>query len=204
MLFIFKKDKESEILNKFIELVDYGIEGIELIKTLLINKDKKLVNKIIELEEKGDTITRYIRINLSSAFLPNIRRELSKATELLDETLDNIKHSALIYNLFDNIYFLDEVLEILNITKEMYVELKHLICVFEHGGDFDYHLKKIKKYEKDIDLIYYNNIYRKLINIDVANFWEGKLLSDFLEFIVKISDYIEDIADELQIIYLNV
>ncbi len=182
-----------------------GVVELNLLKEFMKNrKNTKIVNNIIILEEKGDLITKDIKIRLEKAFLPNIRGNLSKAVELLDETLDNIKHASLLLELANKLYFEERINEILNITEEMYYYLKQIIDIFVEGGDINNPIREIKKREKDIDIIYFNKIYKNIINIEVKTFWEGKIISDFIGNIVKISDLIEDIADELQIIYLNV
>ncbi|MFQ3574001.1 MAG: DUF47 family protein [Thermodesulfovibrionales bacterium] len=46
-------------------------------------------------------------------------------------------------------------------------------------------------------------ITEKILKIDVKNFWEGKILSDYVDSITRISDLIEDASDYLYIIEIS-
>ena len=188
-------------------MIQKSLKGLELLKYYMKTRDKKILAEIIKIEEEGDEITKTIRINLEEAFLPNMRRELSRSAELLDETLDSLKHATMLYELlktdFDE-YLNNEINIILKITVEMFKYLEEVLNIIEHGGTLDPTIKEIKDREKFIDDIYQNRIYKYLINLEVKSFWEGKIICDFIDNVVNISDYIEDVADELHIIYLHI
>ena len=169
------------------------------------SKKSDILNEIIILEKEGDDIRKKIILNLYEAFLPSMKKELNYSIELLDEVLDSIKHGALIYDLMT--FDLDETIKekcklILNISLNMLNSMDNLIDVFENGGDFKKHIKDIKAGEEEIDDIHHE-IYRYMVNMEINSFWEGKLMSDFVDRITEISDYIENVADEFQIIYLS-
>ncbi len=205
-IFLFERDKEKSIIDNLRLLIQMSLKSIELLKEYMDSKDGKILKEIIKIEEEGDETTKNIRINLENAFLPNMRRELSRSAELLDETLDSLKHAAMLYELLKtdiDRYLREEIELVLMITVDMFKHLDRVLDVIEKGGDLDPIIKEIKDKEKFIDDVYQNRIYKYLINLDVKSFWEGKILCDFIDNIVNISDYIEDVADELHIIYLH-
>ncbi len=205
-IFLFERDKEKSIIDNLRLLIQMSLKSIELLKEYMDSKDGKILKEIIKIEEEGDETTKNIRINLENAFLPNMRRELSRSAELLDETLDSLKHAAMLYELLKtdiDKYLREEIELVLMITVDMFKHLDRVLDVIEKGGDLDPIIKEIKDKEKFIDDVYQNRIYKYLINLDVESFWEGKILCDFIDNIVNISDYIEDVADELHIIYLH-
>ncbi|ACV25229.1 TIGR00153 family protein [Methanocaldococcus fervens] len=205
-IFLFERDDEKNIIDNLRLLIEMSLKSIELLKEYMDSKDEKILKEIIKIEDEGDEVTKNIRINLESAFLPNMRRELSASAELLDETLDSLKHAAMLYELLKeelDSYLKGEIELVLMITVDMFEHLNRVLDVIEKGGDLDPIIKEIKDKEKFIDDIYQNRIYKYLINLEVSTFWEGKILCDFIDNIVNISDYIEDVADELHIIYLH-
>ena len=204
-IFLFKRGPEKEIIDLLKSHVLLSIKGIKLLNKYIDNKSSEILEEIIKIENKGDEIKKKAILNLYKAFLPNMRREVNYSIELLDEVLDNIKHGALIYELIT--FELDNVVKekcklILNISLNILNSLYNLICVLEEGGDFKSYINNIKLGEEEIDNIYHE-ICKYLINVKINSFWEGKYLCDFIEKITEISDYIEDGADELKIIYLN-
>jgi hypothetical protein len=60
----------------------------------------------------------------------------------------------------------------------------------------------IRIYEKQVDEIKFDLI-RKLTEIEVKNFWHGKMLSDFVSHLARISNVIEDASDYLLIINVS-
>jgi hypothetical protein len=82
---------------------------------------------------------------------------------------------------------------------------KYLISAFDAlGEDEDLRDKtiKIRAYEREIDIIK-NDIIKSLARVEVKTYWEGKNLSDFVEDLVEISDYIENAADLIQILNVS-
>ena len=70
------------------------------------------------------------------------------------------------------------------------------------GDDLREKTLAIRIYEKKIDDIKFGLI-KDIRKIPVNNFWEGKILSDFISGITNISDIIEDASDSLQIINVS-
>ena len=204
-IFLFKRKPEKEVIYLLKKHTTLSINAISLLIEYMDSKKSDILNEIIILEKEGDDIRKKIILNLYEAFLPSMKKELNYSIELLDEVLDSIKHGALIYDLMT--FDLDETIKkkcklILNISLNMLNSLNNLIDVFENGGDFKKHIKDIKAGEEEIDDIHHE-IYRYMVNMEINSFWEGKLMSDFVDRITEISDYIENVADEFQIIYLS-
>ncbi len=204
-IFVFKRKPEKEVICLLKKHSTLSINAIGLLNRYIDNKEKDLLNNIIILEKEGDNIRKEIILYLYEAFLPSMKRELNYSIELLDEVLDSVKHGALIYDLMR--FELDGTIKekcksILIISLNMLNSLNKLIEVFEEGGDFKKHIKDIKAGEEEIDDIHHE-IYKYMVNMEINSFWEGKLMSDFVDTITGISDYIENVADEFQIIYLK-
>ncbi|WP_353687095.1 hypothetical protein [Thermodesulfovibrio sp. 3462-1] len=43
----------------------------------------------------------------------------------------------------------------------------------------------------------------KLRKVEIKNFWDGKIISDFVEYLTKISDLIKDASDYLYVIEIS-
>ena len=204
-IFLFKRKPEKEVINLLKTHVSLSIDSIKLLDEYIDDKSDNKLREIVKLEKEGDEIRKRVILNLYEAFLPSMKKELNYSIEILDEVLDSIKHGALIYDLMT--FDLDETIKekcklILNISLNMLNSMDNLIDVFENGGDFKKHIKDIKAGEEEIDDIHHE-IYRYMVNMEINSFWEGKLMSDFVDRITEISDYIENVADEFQIIYLS-
>ncbi|AEF96718.1 TIGR00153 family protein [Methanotorris igneus] len=202
-IFFFKRKPEKEVM----ELIKYHInlskKAIEILKEFLDDKDKEHLNKITSIEKEGDEIRKKAIFKLYEAFLPSMRRELNYSIEILDEVLDSVNHGAKIYDLMT--FELDNNIKekcklVLDMSIEMLDCLVNAVNAFEEGGNFSEHIRIIKQREEEIDDIRHE-IYRYMVSMEINNFWEGKLMSDFVDMITNISDLIEDVANEFQVIY---
>ncbi|EHP85761.1 TIGR00153 family protein [Methanotorris formicicus] len=204
-IFFFKRKPEREV----IEFIKYHIglskKAIAILKEFLDNKDKEYLNEITSIEKEGDEIRKKAILKLYEAFLPSMRRELNYSIEILDEVLDSVNHGAKIYDLMT--FELDNNIKekcklVLDMSIEMLDCLINAVNAFEERGDFNECIKIIKMREEEIDDIHHE-IYRYMVNMEINNFWEGKLMSDLVDMITNISDLIEDVANEFQVIYLS-
>ncbi|MCX8027806.1 MAG: TIGR00153 family protein [Thermodesulfovibrionales bacterium] len=161
---------------------------------------------VIELERDADTIRRDIISTIhEGAFLPYVRPNLCRFVEMVDETFDTLEDAALLFRQIDKSIFKTiehECLKIASINAEM-CELLQIAFETLHGkGNIKEKNLAIRLCEKQVDDIKFELI-DKLIRIDVKNFWEGKIVSDFVESITRISDLIEDASDYLYIIEIS-
>jgi uncharacterized protein Yka (UPF0111/DUF47 family) len=60
----------------------------------------------------------------------------------------------------------------------------------------------IRIFEKQIDDLKFNMI-EKLRKIEIQNFWDGKIISDFVDYLTRLSDLLEDASDYLYIIEIS-
>ncbi len=60
----------------------------------------------------------------------------------------------------------------------------------------------IRIYEKQVDDLKFD-ISEKLRTVEIKDFWDGKTINDFVGYLTKISDLIEDASDYLYIIELS-
>ncbi|RLI87705.1 MAG: TIGR00153 family protein, partial [Archaeoglobales archaeon] len=167
--------------------------------------DKSLLNEVCELEKTGDAIRREIALKLyEGAFLPVMRGTLYKLAETVDEILDTLEDVAIDYvrlaSLDSDVREL--CVKVANLNIKMSVNLMEAFEALGGKADPSDKTIKIRAREREVDAIKHE-IYRKLIEKEVSNFWEGKILSDFIDNLVKVSDIIEDAADLIQILNVS-
>ena len=134
-----------------------------------------------------------------------MRGTLYKLAETIDEILDTLENVAVDYvrlvsELDSDVRELCVKVAILN-TK-MSVNLMEAFEALGSKADLSDKTIKIRAREREVDAIKHE-IYKKLINKEVSSFWEGKILSDFIDGLVKVSDIIEDAADLMQILNVS-
>jgi hypothetical protein len=82
--------------------------------------------------------------------------------------------------------------ELLRITYEAMLD----------GADLREKQLGLRIYEKKIDDIKYGLI-RDMMAIEVDNFWQGRLLGEFVDNLTGISDRIEDASDHLDVLNVS-
>lgn len=178
--------------------------ALHVFKQAIEEQDEKLMLSIIDMEREGDIIRRDIVSNIyEGAFLPYLRPDLCKFVEIVDEVFDLLEDAA--YHHMDT-----SVDESIQIDCVQIATLNHKMCgmlliTFEglmNGDDLREKTLALRIYEKKVDDIKFD-VVKKLKNIEVKNFWNGKALSDFMSSITGISDVIEDASDYLQIINVS-
>ena len=60
----------------------------------------------------------------------------------------------------------------------------------------------VRIYEKKIDEIKFD-LLKKLRKKEIKDFWEGKILADFISYLTHVSDVIEDASDYLTVIQMS-
>jgi predicted phosphate transport protein (TIGR00153 family) len=203
---IFGGEKEEEVIEMFKEYLKTVRMACEIFKIAIETDDKSLLAEVCELEKVGDTIRRDIALKLyEGAFLPIVRGNLYKLAETIDEILDmlediSIEYSHLISELDPEIRELCVRVAGINLKMSEY-----LSSAFEALGEEE-DLKdktiKIRVREREVDTLKHE-LHKKLVKKEIKNYWEGKVLSDFIEDLVKISDIIEDAGDIIQILNVS-
>ncbi len=161
---------------------------------------------VAELEREADSVRREIIMTIhQGAFLPFIRPYICRFVEIVDEAFDNLEDAAYEFRyLNDAIYKMveSECEKIARINKEM-CEL--LIIAFDtliNKGDLKEKNLALRIYEKQVDDLKFE-IIEKTRTIEIKNFWDGKNITDFISYLTKLSDLIEDASDYLYIIEVS-
>lgn len=178
----------------------------ECFKNAITKSNKESTFCVADLEREADSIRRQIISTIhEGAFLPFIRPNICKFVEMVDEAFDILEDAAVEFRYLNNqIYTVieNECIKISKINSEI-CEL--LLIAFESlltKGDLKEKALAIRIYEKQVDDLKFD-IMEKLREIDIKNFWDGKILSDFVDYLTKLSDLIEDASDYLYIIEVS-
>lgn len=196
-----KEQKVADNMRKHIKLL---CNACRLFGTAIEKEDRSLMLDLIDIERESDSIRREIISKIyKGAFLPYLRPDLCRLVEIVDHVFDVLGDTAH--------YYLDGKIPE-QIKKECiriaYLNLKiceMLLITFEamlKGDDLREKTLAIRIYEKKIDDIKFSLI-KDIHKIPISNFWEGKILSDFISGLTTISDIIEDASDYLQIINVS-
>jgi predicted phosphate transport protein (TIGR00153 family) len=196
--------KEQKVTDNMREHIILLCSACDLFRTALEKDDRNLMRDLIDLERKSDSIRREIISKIyEGAFLPYLRPDLCRLVEIVDHVFDVLGDTAH--------YYLDGKIpeQIKNeCIRISYLNLKiceMLLITFEamlKGDDLREKTLAIRIYEKKIDDIKFSLI-KDIHQIPISNFWEGKILSDFISGLTTISDIVEDASDYLQIINVS-
>ncbi len=197
---------EREVVELFRRHMNTVKLACEVFLKALETDDKGLFNQVCELERTGDRIRREIALKLyGGAFLPAMRGTLYKLAETVDEILDMLEDTAIDY-LRLNLHLDEELREmcvrVAKINVKMSRDLAEAFDGLKSGEGLENRTVKIRTREKEVDILR-NRIYEKLVEREVSSYWEGKILSDFIDHLVYVSDIIEDAADLIQILNVS-
>lgn len=168
--------------------------------------DKEQMYCVSDLEREGDSMRREIIAAIyEGAFLPFLRPNICRFVEIVDEAFDALKDAALEFGQLEP--KLDEEIreDCITIADTNQKMCDMLMIAFETlftKGDLKEKTLAIRIYEKKVDDIRFDLI-AKLRKKEVKDFWEGRILSDFITYLTHISDVIEDASDYLHIINLS-
>ena len=175
-------------------------------KKALETREKNQIYCIPELEREGDTVRREIISSIyEGAFLPIIRSNICRFVEIVDEAFDILEDTASEFASLDPRLDKDieeDCIKIADINLNM---CDMLLIAFEtlfDKGDLREKTLAIRIYEKQVDELKFDLI-SKLKTKEVKDFWEGRILSDFISHLTRMSDVIEDASDYLHIINVS-
>jgi predicted phosphate transport protein (TIGR00153 family) len=203
---IFGGKTELRVIENIRKHISILHSASECFKKALETRDKNQMYCVPDLEREGDSIRREIISTIyEGAFLPFIRSNICRFVEIVDEAFDILEDAASEFEYLGP--KLDEVIEedcikIADINLNM---CDMLLIAFEtlfDKGDLREKTLAIRIYEKQVDEIKFYLI-SKLRKKEVKDFWEGRTLSDFISYLTRISDVIEDASDYLHIINLS-
>ena len=196
-----KEERVIENIKRHLELLCNACDSFH---RAIEENDNNLAREVVDSEREGDSIRRDIIANIyAGAFLPYLRPDLCRFAEIVDRIFDSLQETALNYlevRLPEQIR--DECVRVAFLNARM---CEMLLISFEailNGEDLREKALAIRIYEKKIDDIEFS-IVKDLRQIPVDDFWQGRLLADFVSTLTSISDTMEDAGDHLQIINVS-
>ena len=165
----------------------------------------------IDIQKKeacADLSLRRMIDSLGGTFLPSTRQDLISIATRCDKIANKCESTALMTVLqqfrFDPLYR-EPIMKIISITREQFQLLhKSIVTMFVHFGSFlkDHSiLDEIRQKESEVDLIE-TELYKQIFSSDLS-LAEKMQTKSFVEHICDISDVIENIADDLQIMLIT-
>ena len=201
-----KGKKENHVIGDITKQIKLLCTACGFFKTALETDDLSLMRQVMDIERSADNIRRDIISKIyEGAFLPFIRSNICRFVEIVDEAFDILEDAASEFEYLGS--KLDKEIEedcvkIADINLNM---CDMLLIAFEtlfNKGDLREKTLAIRIYEKKVDEIKFD-LVSKLMKKEVKDFWEGRILSDFISYLTRISDVIEDASDYLHIINLS-
>jgi predicted phosphate transport protein (TIGR00153 family) len=196
--------KEKAVIEKIDAHLHLLITACEGFQEGLENGNKKQVRQVFHLEREADVVRReIIRAVYEGAFLPYLRPNLCRFVEIVDRVFDEIEDAA---NHYLEREIPSELLDFsirvafynLRICEMLQICFKALI----HGEKLREKTLAVRIYEKKIDDIKFD-MRRILWQLPVKDFWEGRILAEFVDGLTTISDVVEDASDYLHIINVS-
>lgn len=202
---IFGGKTEQKVIENIKRHIATFCSASDCFKKAVEEQDKNGMFCVPDLEREGDSIRREIISSIyDGAFLPFLRLSICRFVEIVDEAFDVLEDAAYEYGYLNK---LDEgirenCIKIADINSKMG---EMLLIAFETlftKEDLREKGLAIRIYEKKVDEIKFDLI-ENLRKREIKDFWEGKILSDFISYLTHVSDVIEDASDYLQIIQLS-
>jgi uncharacterized protein len=202
----FGSKKEQKVIERIKKHIQILYAAAECFKKAIEERDKAQMYCVPDLEREADSIRREIvSMIYEGAFLPYLRSNLCRFVEIVEEAFDLLKEAASEFEYIGQ--GLDKEIEedCIKIADKNLQMSEMLLIAFETlfgKGDLREKTLAIRIYEKQVDEIKYDLI-KKMTEKEVKNFWHGKMLSDFVDFLSRISNVIEDASDYLHIINIS-
>jgi len=193
--------KEERVIENIKQHLELLCNACDSFHKAMEESDKNLVREVVESEREGDSIRREIIANIyAGAFLPYLRPDLCRFAEIVDRVFDSLQETAFSYlevKLPEHIR--DECVRVAFLNARMCEMLVISFDAMLNGEDLREKTLAIRIYEKKIDDIKFT-IVKDLRQIPVDDFWQGRILAEFVSGLTSISDTMEDASDHLQII----
>ena len=196
--------KEQRVIGRIGEHIGLLCEACATFHQAIEVRDRGLARKVPHMEREADVIRReIIAMIYEGAFLPYLRPDLCKFVTMVDEVFDILQETA---NNYSGIH-LPEALEgecvrVAFLNRRMCELLKITYEAMVEGQDLREKTLGLRIYEKKIDDLKFG-LVRDLMATEVADFWKGWLLANFLTGLTSISDKIEDASDHLEVINVS-
>ncbi len=202
---LFGGKTEQKVIENIKRHITTFCSASDCFKKAMEEQNKNQMFCVPDLEREGDSIRREIISSIyDGAFLPFLRSSICRFVEIVDEAFDVLEDAAYEYGYLNKLDegIRDDCIKIADINSKMG---EMLLIAFETlftKEDLREKGLAIRIYEKKVDEIKFDlieNLRRK----EIKDFWEGKILSDFISYLTHVSDVIEDASDYLQIIQLS-
>lgn len=186
-----------ETFTKYIEDIEDSTSLDELIS---------MSKKISDLESEADNTRRIItRELLGGALLAGTRRDIKLLIEIIDK-IPNKCEEIIKQIMLQNVRFTEDIKKIIvninSITKEQLDLLKKLIdsIFIDLSNSYDLHLEleNIEKIESRVDDLESEAI--RLLFISNSELAYKNQIKHFITYFAEVSDIIEDISDNLEMI----
>lgn len=192
--------RERQVTREIRRHIELLCQACDTFRNGLEKQDRNLMLEVNDLERDADQLRRRIVAMLyEGAFLPYIRPDLCKFVEIVDEIFDRLEDTVSYYlEMVPPEPLRDEFVRVAFLNFRMCEML--LICfdAMLEGEDLGEKTLAIRIYEKKIDDIKFQLIHEaRQFDVD---FWQGRMLSDFIVALTAVSDIIEDASDHLQVI----
>lgn len=194
-----QEEEVVEKIKKHVKLLCFACDSFHI---AVAKDNRSLMREVIDLEREGDTLRREIISTIyAGAFLPYLRPDLSRFVETVDRIFDSLEDTA--FNYLDLQLpepIIDECVRVAFLNGKMCEMLALTFEALLEGEGLREKALAIRIYEKKIDDIKFS-IMKEIRRLPVDNFWEGRILAEFVSGLTTISDTIEDASDQLQIIH---
>ena len=197
---------EQRVIENIKKHIKTLCSASDCFKKAVEGQNKDLMFCVSDLEREGDAIRREIISTIyEGAFLPFLRPNICRFVEIVDEAFDVLEDAAHEFEYLDS--KLDKEIEedcikIADMNLKMCEMLSIAFETLFSKEDIREKNLAIRIYENKIDEIKFD-LTEKLMRKEVKNFWEGKILSDFIAYLTHVSDVIEDASDYLYIINIS-
>jgi predicted phosphate transport protein (TIGR00153 family) len=184
------------------------VESADTLRTLpsLAKSERQTtVDKIKELEHKGDSITHEIYTELNSSFVtPFDREDIHTLASMLDDVVDYIDGSANRFFLYKIKKNSADIQRLTDIIYQSSIEIQRGIALlndFRRVDDLNKILQKINQYENDADTIFDQSIAELFDNEEDAI--ELIKTKEVLVSLETATDKCEDVANVLEAIMIK-
>ncbi len=200
---------EKEVLDLIREHIEILQTSCETFKLALETDDDSLLFSICELEDEGDRVRREIAFRIyEGAFLPYLRPNIYRFSEIVDEAIDKVEDSVYDYQYLKvckDKTLLDlakeDLIRISEINLKASRRLLEAYNALVEGDDLSEMTLKIRIYEREVDKIKHE-LGEKIRVVDV-DVWSAISFLQLLNHLVSVSDLIEDAGDVIQIINVS-
>ena len=169
---------------------------------------RALSDGVHQMENAADRSLTVMIESLGGAFLPSTREDLISIATSCDRIANKCEHISMmmVFQKFTfPAEFNEEIMTILKITREQFELLEKAIDkLFAKLNELmkDHSiLTEIRELESKVDKIE-EELFEKIYTLDMG-LAEQRQLADFVEWVADISDIIENIADNIQIMLIT-